>query len=273
LRPLEELRRDAPSALNAVLAKCLAKEPHARYQNVAEFAKALAPFAPERGRASVVRVVRIVESERGVATPPVSRDRAEDAPSDAPTIVSAGADVRQRAKRRPIVPIVALGGVVVVAAWSLWPAKGVEAPSAPPAHLTVATAEKPPLPSPPPERALVTPIATAEIAKADPSAASEVSKSEPRAPAPAFVPRALVPGPVSGTVTASSPAQVGDEPVASPVPSAEPLPLVTAPVASAPPAPPATPASSAPVSSARRAEPEYLMDIVERRRSPAKGNP
>ncbi len=268
LRPLEDLRRDAPNALNAVLAKCLAKEPADRYQNVAELAKALAPFAPERGRASVARVVRILESERGAASPPVSRGRVDDAPSDAPTIVSAGGDVRKHSARRPVVPLVALGAVVVAAAWSLWPEKSVDAPSAPSAQLPLATAEKAPAPKPSPERAVVTPIATTEIVHAD--ASEHVSKPETPEPKRAFVPRA--PAVSASTSVTASPSAESDTTEATATP------VVAAPVVSAEPPPPdpvepAASASSAPASSARRVAPTYLMDIVERRRSPAKGTP
>ena len=268
LRPLEELRRDAPAALNPVLEKCLAKQPEERYQNVAELAKALAPFAPERGRASVARVIRIVESERNTATAPVSRERIEDAPSDAPTIVSAGSGVRSPAKRRPVAPILALGAVVMAAGWSLWPDETEPASSAVPAvpvPLVTTVTTPAPTPSPSPERAVVTPIASAEITKPEalPSS-SEPTKPAARssrralvAPAPQAPPAVTVPAIAAGTAASSEVADTAPPPIAS--------------VESAPPVVAATSTPSAPVSATRRT-PEYLMDIVERRR-PAKGSP
>jgi len=283
LKPLEELRRDAPSALSPVLAKCLAKQPEERYQNVAELAKALAPFAPERSRASVARVVRIVESERSGVTPPVSRERAGDAPSDAPTIVSAGGAVQKPATRRPVAPVLALGAVLVAALWSLWPNQSQPVPSeasTPPGVDAMPTPVTSPSPIAPAERAVVTPIATAE----------PLAENEPKPPiAPAAKPgtakpqRAIAPSSASDTradavtwppvVTANTDA--GEPEQTPPTPSAE---NATPPAATAATSTPATTATasstaSAPVSSARRTSPEFLMDIVERRRSTAKGTP
>jgi eukaryotic-like serine/threonine-protein kinase len=59
--PLRGYRPDAPPELEAVLIKCLEKDPERRYRNVAELALALAPFAPKRALLSVQRVVRVIQ--------------------------------------------------------------------------------------------------------------------------------------------------------------------------------------------------------------------
>src|SRR4051812_7786583 len=53
---------DLPLGLESVIAKCLQKSPDDRYQNVAELARALAPYAPDSARGSVQRISRIVRS-------------------------------------------------------------------------------------------------------------------------------------------------------------------------------------------------------------------
>jgi len=83
--PIEGLRPDLPAALVPVVSKCLEKDRAKRYANVAELAKALAPFAPQRARASVQRIIRTVESP-GVTTgmldlPPSDHDRTSDMPT------------------------------------------------------------------------------------------------------------------------------------------------------------------------------------------------
>jgi serine/threonine-protein kinase len=58
---LAALRPDLPEGLVAVVMRCLEKKPDARYLNVAELALDLAPFAPERARESVERIVGVIE--------------------------------------------------------------------------------------------------------------------------------------------------------------------------------------------------------------------
>ncbi len=60
-KPLREFREDAPEGLESVVAKCLEKEPWDRYKSVAELAKALLPFAPDRSRPVVERIGKILE--------------------------------------------------------------------------------------------------------------------------------------------------------------------------------------------------------------------
>ncbi len=60
--PLRHRRPDAPPELEAVVLRCLHKDPNGRYQDVAALADALVPFATERGRASASKVARVVRA-------------------------------------------------------------------------------------------------------------------------------------------------------------------------------------------------------------------
>jgi serine/threonine-protein kinase len=69
---LRSVRPDAPAGLEAIVAKCLEKDPARRFRDVAELAAALQPFAPLRTRASLVRIVSTrttAPCERPVTTP------------------------------------------------------------------------------------------------------------------------------------------------------------------------------------------------------------
>src|SRR5450432_2052713 len=58
--PLRQRRPDAPVALEAAILRCLEKDRERRTQNVAEFARAIAPFAVPEARASVERISRVL---------------------------------------------------------------------------------------------------------------------------------------------------------------------------------------------------------------------
>ena len=60
----------APPELEAVIQRCLHKDPNGRYPDVAALADALAPFASERGRISAARVARVVRGGHGAPTDP-----------------------------------------------------------------------------------------------------------------------------------------------------------------------------------------------------------
>ncbi|MBX3212610.1 MAG: protein kinase [Labilithrix sp.] len=60
--PLRARRPQAPAELEAVILRCLHKDPAGRFQDVAALADALVPFASERGRLSAMRVSRVVRS-------------------------------------------------------------------------------------------------------------------------------------------------------------------------------------------------------------------
>ena len=55
-------RPDVPAGLEAIIFKCLEKDPRQRYGNVAELALALLPFAPKRAKGSVERISGIIQS-------------------------------------------------------------------------------------------------------------------------------------------------------------------------------------------------------------------
>jgi serine/threonine-protein kinase len=83
--PLRGYRPDVPPEFEALINRCLEKDPDDRFSNVAELAMALATFAPRRALLSVQRIVRVIQvSGLGAADlqgPPSSSSYAE--PPDA----------------------------------------------------------------------------------------------------------------------------------------------------------------------------------------------
>ena len=76
--PLRKLVPDAPPALEALILKCLEKDPDRRFQDVAELAVALYPFGPRRSRVSAERCHHVLNGQQGmviefssVAPPPL----------------------------------------------------------------------------------------------------------------------------------------------------------------------------------------------------------
>jgi eukaryotic-like serine/threonine-protein kinase len=59
--PLRSHRPDAPPEFEAVIMRCLEKDPDDRYATIADLALALAQFAPRRALLSVQRVVRVIQ--------------------------------------------------------------------------------------------------------------------------------------------------------------------------------------------------------------------
>ena len=122
-RPLPE-HIFAPPELKEVIAKCLEKSPAARYQNVAEFATALAPFAPN-AREHVDRIRRhVLGSAAGPPTPLVSSgsirvDTGNQTQTDPfgrtkTALAGSAPDLTLAPRKRSAVPFV-IGGVAVLA--------------------------------------------------------------------------------------------------------------------------------------------------------------
>ena len=62
--PLRAKRPSAPAELEALILRCLHKDPNGRFQDVGQFAEALAGYATERGRLSASRIVRMVRGNQ-----------------------------------------------------------------------------------------------------------------------------------------------------------------------------------------------------------------
>ena len=63
--PLRAKRPDAPAAIEAIVYRCLEKDPARRFQTVAELATALGEFAPPRARLHIERIQRILGAPNG----------------------------------------------------------------------------------------------------------------------------------------------------------------------------------------------------------------
>ena len=87
---LRSLRGDAPAELCKVVMRCLEKNRERRFRTVAELAQALAPFASQRSKAAVERVVRISQAPRYESSrPPPLSGRSRDADTMVPAKVRA----------------------------------------------------------------------------------------------------------------------------------------------------------------------------------------
>ena len=92
-RSLRALRSDIPEEIEATILKCMEKNPHDRFENLAEFAGSLFPFAGKSGRASIERIVNVARRARSTAIQSSSALPIDFRPSERPTIRPLGATV------------------------------------------------------------------------------------------------------------------------------------------------------------------------------------
>jgi serine/threonine protein kinase len=121
---LRTQRPEAPQGLEEVVARCLEKDPDARYADVAELTQALAPFGSSSARVSAERVSRVIRprspSDTSTSVPivratiPAPSEFRQEPPTDGTVTVSATADawgatgVPIRSKARTVA--LAIGG-------------------------------------------------------------------------------------------------------------------------------------------------------------------
>jgi len=270
-KPIEELRRDAPRGLGAVILRCLEKDRDHRFQNVAELAKALLPLSPERCRATVARIVRIVEAP-GVSTeslslpPSVSAGRSSN--GGASVSVHGGTTERRSVKNYVWVALMVAAGTGAGVYFARPPAP----PAAPPPVEAVPASTTPPVErnATAPAPNVTAPIVTPE--QLPPPSASE-SAAPPRIPAIAVhgpaTPRARPsanPAPSASVATVQSAAPAEDTSAAAAAPTAfERSP--SRPVATAS----GSKAAAAPSSSGGSSP--FIVDIVEKRKRGAGATP
>jgi serine/threonine protein kinase len=148
---LGELRPGVPAGLEAVILKCLAKDPRERYSDVGELARALRPFAPKRAEALVERISGIRSSSGSGVVPRASASivvrPAGSSPNPADTALgstrtvgapqtSPAVDENEiRAILKPKSPALAIGAgvVLLVLGGGLWVTVGGR-PAPRPAH-------------------------------------------------------------------------------------------------------------------------------------------
>jgi serine/threonine protein kinase len=83
--PIRTVRDDVPEGLEAVILKCLEKEPSRRFADIPEMAHALKPFAPENAAAAVARISAIARSAKERA---ITGGERVASGSDTPTLES-----------------------------------------------------------------------------------------------------------------------------------------------------------------------------------------
>jgi serine/threonine protein kinase len=174
---LRGLRPEIAAGLEAVVVKCLEKNPRRRYRNVGEVALALLPFAPKRAAASVERISGIIEaaglSDSGRVVPPSSRG--DETQAAGGTLPAVGRTTRgARARKSAVLGLGVLAMLAVAAGGTLafLPKKG-------PAHLDT------------PQAPATEPAAAAARAAIVSLATPVVELPEPAPPTALVEPRAL----------------------------------------------------------------------------------
>jgi serine/threonine-protein kinase len=197
--PLAEARPDLPASVGAIVERCLAKDPAARFGDVAELAWALAPFV-EDGTRSVERIARVLG--RPEAPPPPSPVFAPSTRPGADAWGGTQAHIPRRSAGPWIVAavlgacaVVGVAAVVVRSVRRREPTRSITAIVAPtasaaadPTPVTLAPPSEPPTPSassaPSAEPAVAAPHTKPTVPHARPVPLAIATATPPPAPAP-----------------------------------------------------------------------------------------
>jgi eukaryotic-like serine/threonine-protein kinase len=143
-KPMSAIRGDLPEGFEAVVMKCLEKEPGERYADVGLLAQALAPFGPKNATTSASRIQIVLTRSRkdsvsslshelspGSATmdhqgavPPIRRERTT--PLEATTLgatsgQSLGTLRTERGSKGLVIGVIAALGIAALIAGMVWP--------------------------------------------------------------------------------------------------------------------------------------------------------
>jgi len=233
--PLPRLTVALPGDLDAIVYRCLEKDPARRFQNVAELAQALAKYAQSDTQAAIS-----VQRTRSIIGLEARRSSVESGPGGRaipPSTLSGAAGARTSppgsGRRWPI--FAGLGVLVAVVAVAVVASNGGggqkaagPGPAAPPA------AAPPSTPAPgPAAAAAAAPPAAAPPAAPPPAPSAVATTPAPAAPA-AQPPAAPPPAPATATAQPAAPAAQPGVPAAQPAPAASTAPESAAPVAKKP---------------------------------------
>jgi len=188
--PLRQRRPDAPPQLETTILRCLEKDRARRLPNVAELARAIAPFAAPEARASVERIARVL----GDAAGPHSVLEASYQPGAAVQPAGAGTSgawgqtqSRSRNNKGVIAAVLALLVVAGGVGFVVWLFERMP-PLAPDEHIAAGPSSK----NEPPAQAPA-PAATGQATGAEPSLAAVAMAPAP--PTPSVAPTSSAAGP------------------------------------------------------------------------------
>jgi serine/threonine-protein kinase len=188
---IRTIRPNIPPGLDAVLRRSLEKDPTRRYPNIAEFASALAEFAPKRARASIDRVGRVLQS----ASMTTSGVVVASAPGGVAQTGDSWAETKQgpaaKSSKKGLWIALALAAVVVAAGVVVMRRQPSSVEATVLAHPTATPAAGPSLVQPPAAETTAPPLPSPPVVAAATSAppapsTNEVAPPKPGAPRPAL---------------------------------------------------------------------------------------